>query len=437
MNLAAAGTILWGFLDTYLRYRFLDKMLGSKVRYTYLWFYLGNIIYGQINVRLSLAVTLRGNLFYLCGCAFLLNLLLFYGSVIKKFFFTLWMYCGAELVFDMLFILLDGLAIGRGKEGCSDMVISAVGVAACLVQFAMMEILQRKLCILRQDFEKQDAFYLMPVILFIYASVSMLTAMFGGVSDWTSETALAAAIPCSQIAFCGVVLHVYCIVRLEANLEGRLKSQQAQMMERHMEVVTMQYEQMMKIRHDIRNHGLCLAGLLSEGRKEAAAQYLEEWNLRMEAGQSAVQTGSLFADALLNPKYQQAKGLGIDMDISMCAPKEEQMASVDLCCLLANALDNAMEACMRGDEGGQSPGWIRLRAGMRGDYWILEVKNPIDSPIPVQEGREVSVKRVRRHGIGLQNMRAVVERYGGVMDITIDSCFVLSVMIPLPLATEK
>ena len=117
MNLAAAGTILWGFLDTYLRYRFLDKMLGSKVRYTYLWFYLGNIIYGQINVRLSLAVTLRGNLFYLCGCAFLLNLLLFYGSVIKKFFFTLWMYCGAELVFDMLFILLDGLAIGRGKDG--------------------------------------------------------------------------------------------------------------------------------------------------------------------------------------------------------------------------------------------------------------------------------------------------------------------------------
>ena len=74
------------------------------------------------------------------------------------------------------------------------MVISAVGVAACLVQFAMMEILQRKLCILRQDFGKQDAFYLMPVILFIYASVSMLTVMFGGVSDWTSETALATAI---------------------------------------------------------------------------------------------------------------------------------------------------------------------------------------------------------------------------------------------------
>ena len=113
------------------------------------------------------------------------------------------------------------------------------------------------------------------------------------------------------------------------------------------------------------------------------------------------------------------------------------MAPVDLCCLLANALDNAMEACMRGDEDGRTPGWIRVRAEMRGEYWILEVKNPIDSPVPVQEGREESVKRVRRHGIGLQNMRAVVERYGGVMDIKIDSCFVLSVMIPLPLATEK
>ena len=53
-------TIGWGFLDTFLRYRFLDKMLGAESRYGYIWFYLGNFIYGQLNVRFSLAVTVGG-----------------------------------------------------------------------------------------------------------------------------------------------------------------------------------------------------------------------------------------------------------------------------------------------------------------------------------------------------------------------------------------
>ena len=228
MSFTVVGTILWGFLDTYLRYRFLDKMLGSKIQYTYLWFYVGNVLYGQINVRLSLAVTLWGNLIYLCGCAFLLNVLLFYGSVIKKVFFTLWMYCGAELVCDMFLILFDGLAIRQGEAGCSDMAISIASIIASIVQFTMMEVLQRKLCILKQDFENQDALYLMPVILFIYAAVSMMTAMFGGVGDWTSKTVLAMAVPCSLVAFGGAVLHVYCIVRLDASLAKRLESQQYQ-----------------------------------------------------------------------------------------------------------------------------------------------------------------------------------------------------------------
>ena len=437
MSFTVVGTILWGFLDTYLRYRFLDKMLGSKIQYTYLWFYVGNVLYGQINVRLSLAVTLWGNLIYLCGCAFLLNVLLFYGSVIKKVFFTLWMYCGAELVCDMFLILFDGLAIRQGEAGCSDMAISVASIIASIVQFTMMEVLQRKLCILKQDFENQDALYLMPVILFIYAAVSMMTAMFGGVGDWTSKTVLAMAVPCILVAFGGAVLHVYCIVRLDASLAKRLESQQYQMMGRHMEALAGQYEQMMKIRHDIRNHGLCLAQLLSEEKTKEAVKYLEELNIRMETGKPAVQTGSVFADALLNPKCQQAKEWGIDMDISMRVPGEEQIRAADLCCILANALDNAMEACKRGGDARKSSGWIKVRAGMHGDYWVLEVKNSVFSPVSVQEGRVISEKHTSGHGIGLQNIRAVVGRYGGVLDMKSDSCFVLSVMLPLPSAAEK
>lgn len=68
MIMAAAWIIVWGFLNSFFRYRFLREMLGEKHRYTYVWFYIGNLIYGQMNVRFMLAGTVRGNLLYLCGC---------------------------------------------------------------------------------------------------------------------------------------------------------------------------------------------------------------------------------------------------------------------------------------------------------------------------------------------------------------------------------
>lgn len=425
----------WGFLDTFLKYRFLEKMLGAKRRFSYLWFYLGSLIYGQMNVRFHLAGTARGNLIYLCGCAFVLNLLLFYGSLVKKAFFTLWVYCAQGVSADVLLIICHALAVSNGQVRCSDTMLNAIGMIACLAQYLMMEILQRRLYILKRDFGDRDIFYLMPVILFIYASVSMIRTMFIGINDWTSEDLLITAVLCSLIAIVGGTLHVYCIVKLEARLLERLAKQEYQMLERHMETVGEQYRQTRKAWHDMKNHGLCLAQLLAEGKVDEASCYLKQLDIRIEEGKPAVQTGSVFADALLNPKYQQACEMGIDISISMAVPKEEQIAPVDICCLLANALDNAIEACER--EGRESAGWIRMKARMYAGYWMLEVRNSIHSPVRMKNGRLLSSKRIETGGVGLQNMKAVVERYGGVMDIQNDSCFTLSVMLPLPSAAEK
>lgn len=431
----AVWIIGWGLLDTFLKYRFLEKMLGAKYRYAYLWFYLGSFIYGQMNVRFSLAGTVRGNFIYLFGCSFVLDLLLFHGSMIKKAFFTLWMYCAPGLAADGLIIIAHALAAAEGQSRSSDIVLEIISITACLVQYLMMEILQRRLYILKRDFANQDILYLMSIILFIYAAVSMITSLFDGISGWTEEALPVTAALCSMTAFCGAGLHVYCIVKLEANLLKQLAVQQYESLNQYMETAKEQYEQMMKIRHDIKNHGLCVGQLLSDGRVREVQEYLEQLNLRMEQGRPAVQTGSVFVDALLNPKYQQARRFGIDIDISMTVPGEEQAAPLDICCLLANALDNAIEACRRGN--GEDAGWIRMKAGMHPGYWVLEVRNSIFSPIAVQDGKILSSKRVQSCGAGLRNIKEVVERYEGVLDIQSDPCFVLSVMLPMPSASEK
>lgn len=425
-----------GLVDLFFEYRFLKKMCGAKYRCTFIWFYLGSFIYGYANRTFTLAGTTLGNFIYLSLCGLVLNMLLFHGSTVKKIFFTLWMYCAPEIAFCAVFPLIHAAAAADGSGYCSERVLSAAGFAVCLVQYLMMEILQRKLHLLRRDFSEKDAFYLMYIIVFIYAAVTLVLDLFTGIGEWAEGTLFPTALCCSLIAAAGTGLHLFCVIMLERRLLERLAEQQYAMLSSHLESAGEQYEQLRKMRHDMKNHGLCLARLLADGRTEEAVHYLEELDIRADQGQSAVQTGSAYADALLNPKYQQARKLGIDISIRMSAPGEDRLAAADLCCILANALDNAMEACERGIHAGAPAGWIRIRSRTHPNYWMLEIRNSIHEPVAVEQGRIRSSKR--RHfrqqpayGVGLQNIRSVVDRYEGVMEVESETEFSLNIMLPV------
>lgn len=419
-------TASWGLLDTFLTCRFLIKMLGAKHRYTPLWFYLGSLLYGQINLALSLAVTTRSNRIYNCVCALVLNMLLFHGSIIKKVFFTLWIFCAHAGVFGALFPLAHASAMAAGQKSCSDTMITIVGLASSLIQYLMMEVLQRKLHMLKRDFTDKDALYLLSIILFIFGAIDRITTLFTGIRGWTATMAVPIAWGCSLLAAGGAGLHVYCVIMLEQRLRERAARQQYQMMRGQLAIFKEQYQQCTQIQHDMKNHTLCLKSLLENGKDPEALCYLVQLDSRMAQGWTDIQTGSIFVDALLNPKYRQAKALGIDITISLSVPSEEEIAPVDICCLLANALDNAIEACQRSD----GDKWIRMQSHTHKNYWVLEIRNSISAPPTVHKGKFLSSKRKLSYGVGLQNIRTVVERYGGLLELTSETCFTLSVMLP-------
>lgn len=459
-------TVVWGFLDSFLRYRFLKKMLGVKYYNAYLWFFLGTFLYGQMNVRYTLAGTVWGNLAYLCVCSFGLNLMLFHGSVIKKGFFTLWMYCAPGIAFDVFFPLVRAAAIMNGESDCSYLAVKIVEMVSGLIFYLMMEVLQRELHILKRDFEDKDAVYLMCTLLYIYAANSTIQEMFIGIQDWWPENVWRAAVPCSLIALGGTMLYIYCIVMLEKRLLERLAKQQYEMLDRQMGDYTEQYRQLIKIQHDIKNHALCISQLLAEGKTEEAVYYLKELNIRMSQKENVVRTGSVFADALLNPKYHQAQASGIDISIKIIVPGEDVITPTDLCCLLANTLDNAMEACQRAVKEGNPAGWICMRSCMKQNYWVLEVRNSIQEipvrkngsflslkrlhsygrkeifhdigedlhgmrTLPYKAGRQYCGLEAQYYGVGLQNIKTVVEQYEGVMDIQCETDFSISIMLPM------
>ena len=316
--------------------------------------------------------------------------------------------------------------------GRTVIILDAVDLIAGLVLFFMMEVLKRKTHLLKRDFEDRDGIYLMFIIVFICTAVGMILMTFDKVSNWDAGYVYAVVIPSSLIAFGGELLNVYCIIMLERRLVERLAKQQYQMLGKHLEISKEQYEQFIKIRHDIKNHNLCLAQLLEKENVKEARHYLEQWNIIIEKGETVIQTGSVFADALLNPKYRQAKKLGIDITIQMSVPGEERIAPVDLCCLLANALDNAIEACQRGIKAGNPAGWIRMKSQIYPNYWVFEISNSTYVSVKRHKGIFLSSKQVPISGVGLQNIRTVVERYEGVLDLKNGTSFTLNAMFPLP-----
>ena len=138
------------------------------------------------------------------------------------------------------------------------------------------------------------------------------------------------------------------------------------------------------------------------------------------------------ADILLNAKCAEISADGIVLSAHVDLPASIPMDNLDLCILLGNLLDNAIEACRR-IEGADASRTISVRGGIKGTNLILSISNSYNGVLRQNGGRYESLKKNRRvSGLGLFNVRDVVERHHGTMDIQHDeNTFSISILLRL------
>lgn len=180
----------------------------------------------------------------------------------------------------------------------------------------------------------------------------------------------------------------------------------------------MRYEQTQAFRHDIKNHLAVLDGLLKNGQYVQARSYLQKLETVTAALSLPFYTGNPVVDVLLADKLQLAAANGIKYEVSLTLPKQCSVDDLDLCIIFANALDNAIQACLQIS----GPRFISIAGERQCDFYMLEFENTC------------SFGTLPSMGTGLSNIKAVADNYNGAMTIEKSSCYVrLNVLLNISL----
>ena len=183
----------------------------------------------------------------------------------------------------------------------------------------------------------------------------------------------------------------------------------AQLREVYYQNLRQQEIQVRRLRHDLNNHLAVLQGLLAAGDQEKTLQYLKRIS-----DSEALQTTQHYCDneianVVLAAKMDKLGREGLRADIAVSLPQNLPVADVDLCALLGNALDNAIEGSLGAPEGK-----ITVRCKAEKGLFMLQVRNPVGGP--VQTDLSTTKKDKSIHGFGIPGMREIVERYHGTLD---------------------
>lgn len=198
----------------------------------------------------------------------------------------------------------------------------------------------------------------------------------------------------------------------EKRIHKQIAACQRELLATHYAEVENMYHQMRGWRHDYRNHIQVLKGYLAMGDSEAASRYLDALEADLNTVDMALKTGNKMTDVILNSKISLARSKGIQVTADAHIPAALSIAETDLCIIVGNLFDNAIEACMALPEEDRM---IRVYMEMKNRQLYLSFTNSTALKKQKKAGRRfVSTKGAGR-GYGLARVDAIIDRYQGYL----------------------
>lgn len=176
-------------------------------------------------------------------------------------------------------------------------------------------------------------------------------------------------------------------------------------------------------RHDLRHHLQYLSACLENGQLKQAQAYISDIHKEMEGQVVQRYCENEAANLILSSFAQRAKTNGIEMRIQGTLPASIPVSDSDLCVVLSNALENAIHACPP-VLSAEEKSIIDVQFYEKNRKLFLQITNPCPKPVRFRDGIPVSDEP--EHGIGVQSICAIVQRYNGIYSFLVqDGHFIL------------
>lgn len=210
-------------------------------------------------------------------------------------------------------------------------------------------------------------------------------------------------------------------------IDKRIECFQSELIEKQVREIQNMYKQVRGWRHDYRNHIQNMKIQLDQKNYNKLAEYLSELAEDLNTVDTVIKTGNVMADAILNSKLQSVEKLNISINVKANIPENLLLSDVELCAVMGNLLDNAIEACSILTENQR---FIRIYIGRLKGQFYLSVQNSVGI-VKKRNGEYLSTKS-GEHGYGLFRIDRIVKKYNGFVNRqNEEGIFATEIMIPL------
>ena len=211
-------------------------------------------------------------------------------------------------------------------------------------------------------------------------------------------------------------------------IDRRIGIYQRELIETHYTEVENMYRQMRGWRHDYRSHIQVMKAHAAAGDLEAVQAYLDKLDADLTALDPAVRTGNAMVDAILNSKISLARSKHIQVRADASVPVALDISALDLCVILGNLFDNAIEASLALPEEERL---IRVYMDMKGTQLYISCTNFTAAGKRQKTGGLFRSTKGEGHGFGLVRIDAIVERLEGYISRNSeDGAFTSEFLVP-------
>lgn len=211
-------------------------------------------------------------------------------------------------------------------------------------------------------------------------------------------------------------------------IDRQISSYQQELVETHYREVDNMYRQIRGWRHDYRNHIQTMKAYAAAEDWEAIRRYLDLLDQDLTTVDTVIKTGNPMADAILNSKISLARSKNIQVVADACIPVKLKSSEIDLCCILGNLFDNAIEASLQLPEERRL---IRVYMDMKNTQLYISFTNFTAGKKLSKVGNLFRTTKGEGHGFGLVRIDAIVERLGGYISRNSeDGAFTTEILLP-------